>query len=317
MTKQPHSLDVSDSREDTILQFAEDASIRERFHTILDFAEEPSIRERLHTGTASTLTLADCDAEWEERATSKSWNRSDDGRFSEMRVGTVEQLVDLEKKRKADTVNKFRPTLSTRSLRNSYTLMNGKDLTIKIAVDPSCEQSKDHSVNEEVSLVNEDDTTASKSQRKEDIKDGPIVAEAHHHVGGVDHVSFNCVYLCQLTGAMKMVNIGLLLLILSMITTSNQQRASGFVYGVSVASLIVTSVLLICYLLNQMRIQRTLLECISNGVLALCCFIAGCLVAVFTTDKYVPSILTAFFFLLASVVYIVDTVLSAIKYSNG
>ena len=123
----------------------------------------------------------------------------------------------------------------------------------------------------------------------------------------------NLGYLCQPTGIVKIVCICLILFAL---TLQLVEREGYNNLGAYYVCLSVTPTLVLCYVLSQMGLQRTVFEPIMNLLMALFCFLH--VIPIFAVDDWTArTVVAAVFVLVAAVGYAADFVMAVIGYTRA
>ncbi|KAG7176126.1 protein snakeskin-like [Homarus americanus] len=141
-------------------------------------------------------------------------------------------------------------------------------------------------------------------------------------------VEFYCEYLKKPSGILKLVEIvtvviafGILRGADTLFTISMSADATFFGVGVLVTAMIITPLLLACYLMGKLEIQKTIFEIVFNSLMFVFLLSAGS-VAINTWDKQYTkvsnkrdaSLAMGSFCLLASFAYLADTVFAVLNF---
>lgn len=301
--------------------------IKKKLDTILQFAEKSSIRETFDNETENTQTWisSECTNEKDTQQKGNVVNDESMGNDTNLEIDdpTAKKLQDPDIKLKQKILRKFRP-LARPDNDNSCILENDHNHELKIVTthhvheasvlnfecDPNENQTRNILIDSE---HDEDESSSLKGDVDILNLPDPTVAPARRKKR---RGRCNCNYLCELTGILKIVIICLLVLASVFFHTSGD--LTFYVNSIFIASgsvltgLTVTPTLLICYLLNQMHIQRTLLECILNGLLAFYCILAGA--SSLLGNSNLGGTVLGILILVAAICYVVDCVLAVMKY---
>ena len=215
------------------------------------------------------------------------------------RIGTILKFAvhdssdDRSEKEDLDAVPNLSPT-EDRNLACSIVDESRRD-------DNQCIQLKDI-------LVNRKNLTRIDRNPEEDVQldIDPVVALGKKQSGK----TCNLGYLCQPTGIVKIVCVCLiqLALILQLVEPEGYNN-----FGVYYVCLSVTPTLVLCYVLNQMALQRTVFEPILNFLMAIFCFLH--VIPIFVADDWAArNIVAAVLVLVAAVGYAADFVMAVIGY---